>query len=157
MSQVVEQVMAIMERAFEPRWGEAWNQPQVAGALTMPNTFALLIDKAGATLQDADETAVGFVLSRTAADEEELLLIGVLPEYRGMGIGRKLIEQLMTDARERGVAKIFLEMRHNNPAQSLYRQIGFEPIGQRANYYRMADGSRLDAITFALTLTSDDN
>ena len=49
------------------------------------------------------------------------------------------------------IAKIFLEMRANNPAEKLYRKMGFEPIGRRKNYYRTENGEQLDAITFALS------
>jgi ribosomal-protein-alanine N-acetyltransferase len=43
-------------------------------------------------------------------------------------------------------------MRANNPAESLYRACGFEPIGRRPAYYRTLDGAKLDAITFARKL-----
>ena len=51
-----------------------------------------------------------------------------------------------------GAESIFLEMRANNPAETLYRECGFEPIGRRVDYYRTADGTPLDAITFARKL-----
>ena len=44
-------------------------------------------------------------------------------------------------------------MRENNPARSLYESNGFGPIGRRKEYYRLADGARMDAITFALDLS----
>ena len=39
----VDQIMAIMEAAFDPQWGEAWNRRQVEDALLLPNTFAILL------------------------------------------------------------------------------------------------------------------
>jgi ribosomal-protein-alanine N-acetyltransferase len=82
-----------------------------------------------------------------------LLLIAVIPEARGQGLGACLIELLFANAAERGASRVFLEMRSNNPAEALYRRAGFEPIGQRKDYYRLATGDRLDAITFACDLT----
>lgn len=48
---------------------------------------------------------------------------------------------------------MFLEMRANNPAERIYRAAGFERIGIRKDYYRTADGGKLDAITFGKILT----
>jgi len=42
-------------------------------------------------------------------------------------------------------------MRDGNPAESLYLQAGFEPVGRRRNYYRGAAKGPLDAITYART------
>ncbi len=148
----IDEIMDVMEAAFDPTWGEAWNRRQVSDALIMPHTFAMLIDPGGSCSSDESNGAAGFVLSRAAPGEEELLLIAVKPEFRGHGLGRKLLEKLAQDARSRGSERLFLEMRCNNPAERLYRDFGFEPIGKRPSYYMMADGNRLDAITFGLSL-----
>lgn len=149
----VDQIMAIMVSAFDPVWGETWNRRQVSDAIVMPNTHAVLIDTSGQRIsKDTQVDAVGFALTKYVPAEEELLLIAVRPEFRRRGIGRRLIDLLVTDARERGAERIFLEMRENNPAASLYGEVGFEPIGRRKAYYLLADGSRLDAITYGLTV-----
>lgn len=147
----LDQLMAVMEAAFDPHWREAWTRQQVVNSLAMPHTYAILVDDTGENLADGKEAA-GFVLARRAPGEEELLLIGVRPDRRGRGIGRLLIERFADLARTTGAERIFLEMRANNPAESLYRSCGFEPIGRRTNYYRTLDGSFLDAITFGRKL-----
>lgn len=152
---LVDRIMAVMEAAFDPAFGEAWNRRQVADALTLPSTHALVVDAAGAPIADdaVDGPApAGFVLTRHVLDEEELLLIAVVPGARGRGVGAALIAQLVAAARSRGITRIFLEMRRGNPAIHLYRKFAFEPIGERRNYYRMANGDRIDAITFALSV-----
>lgn len=144
--------MAVMEVAFDPAYGEAWNRRQVTDALTLPSTHALVVDANGARIPDGSGSSAvpaGFVLTRHVLDEEELLLIAVVPGARRRGIGAALIEHMETTARARGISRIFLEMRRDNPAIHLYRKFGFEPIGERRNYYRMANGERIDAITFA--------
>lgn len=151
--QLVEQIMAVMESAFDPAFGEAWNRRQVADALTLPSTYALVVDADGAPIPDGPESApAGFVLTRHVLDEEELLLIAVVPGARRRGIGAALIAHLFAAARARGITRIFLEMRRGNPAIHLYHQFGFEPIGERRNYYRMANGERIDAITFGRSI-----
>jgi len=151
-SGLVDAIMHVMEAAFDPAFGEAWNRRQVSDALLLPSTHALLVNASGALIEENYPQAAGFVLSRHAADEEELLLIAVLPQYRARGLGQTLIDRLLDTACSRGVTRIFLEMRRDNPAIHLYRKVGFEPIGERANYYKMADGKRIDAITFARSL-----
>lgn len=156
---LVDRIMAVMEAAFDPAYGEAWNRRQVADALVMPSTHALVVDATGAIIPDGSGQAgapapdpAGFVLTRHVLDEEELLLIAVTPGARQRGVGAALIEHLFTAARARGTAHVFLEMRRGNPAIHLYRKFGFEPIGERRNYYRMANGERIDAITFGRSI-----
>lgn len=149
---IIDQIMEVMEVAFDPVWGEAWNRRQVGDSLLMPHTFAVVVDEQGKQRGDRGAQPAGFVMSRHAPGEEELLLIAVKPAFRGRGIGRKLLESLAIEARKRGAERIFLEMRSNNPAEKLYRNFGFEPIGKRPNYYLMADGNRLDAITFGVSI-----
>jgi [ribosomal protein S18]-alanine N-acetyltransferase len=152
---LLDRIMAVMEAAFDPAYGEAWNRRQVADALATPGTHALVADASGALIPEGANVApdpAGFVLTRHVLDEEELLLIAVTPEARRRGVGAALIEHLFTVARTRGTARVFLEMRRGNPAIHLYHKFGFEPIGERRNYYRMVNGERIDAITFARSI-----
>ena len=143
----VDRIMAVMQAAFDPAYGEAWNRRQVSDALLMPNTCYVLAREDGGE-PALSQPAVGFAMSRGALDEEELLLIAVLPDYRGRGIGAALLQRFIEAAQARGRSRLFLEMRDGNPAHSLYRRFGFEPIGRRRNYYRNA-AMPLDAITYA--------
>lgn len=147
----IDRIMSVMGQAFDPYWGEAWNRRQIGDALTLPSTGYVLAGRDGAWPGEGED-AVAFALTRHAGDETELLLVAVTPGERGRGIGRLVLEQVIAAAREHGSAKLFLEMRHNNPAENLYRSLGFEPVGRRPAYYRLADGTRLDALTFALAL-----
>lgn len=146
----LDAVMAVMESGFDPHWREAWTRIQVRDSLEMPATHLLLVDRDGRAIDDRN--AAGFVLSRQALDEEELLLIAVRPEERGRGLGRRIMNHYVDAAKRRGVRRIFLEMRANNPASSLYQRAGFTPIGTRPRYYRTMDGQTIDAITFARRL-----
>ncbi len=151
-AQTVDRIMDVMEDAFDPTFGEAWNRRQVGDALAMPSTHALIVDPEGQILEDRVGEAAGFVLARHAPGEEELLLIAVRPQHRGRGLAQALIDQLFATARKRGAGRIYLEMRRGNPALHLYQKVGFEPIGTRPNYYRTANGERIDAITFGRSI-----
>lgn len=145
----VDRIMAVMEAAFDPAYGEAWTRRQVSDALTMPGTHYLLVGTDGTEPGDG-KPAIGFALSRGVVDEEELLLIAVHPDHRGRGIGGRLLGRFIEAARARGATNLFLEMREGNAAEALYRQHGFTRVGRRRDYYRRGSGPPLDAITFAL-------
>lgn len=147
----LDRIMEVMAAAFEPEYGEAWNRAQVEGALLAGNCHALLLGANGDSPVDGEE-AVGFTLSRTTLDEEELLLFAVSPEYRRRGLGAKMLERLFSNCRTRGIVHVHLEMRRGNPAERLYRTYGFEPVGERPNYYRTSSGLRIDAISFRCNL-----
>jgi ribosomal-protein-alanine N-acetyltransferase len=75
-----------------------------------------------------------FIPGGTQAD---VLTIAVRSAYWGQGIGSALLEALLTAARERGCAEVFLEVRADNPrAHGLYRRRGFEELGVRRGYYQ---------------------
>jgi GNAT superfamily N-acetyltransferase len=49
----------------------------------------------------------------------------VVPEVRGRGVGRRVLELLEDEARRLGVRRLFLEVEHGNRASGLYRRAGF--------------------------------
>lgn len=57
-------------------------------------------------------------------------------EYRGKGLGRKLMEAVIESGNKRGIHDFTLEVRvSNEPANRLYRSLGFESAGIRKNFY----------------------
>jgi ribosomal protein S18 acetylase RimI-like enzyme len=52
--------------------------------------------------------------------------LAVVPEYRGQGVGRMLLERVEAQGRELGYCKLTLEVRADNQrAQRLYAKVGF--------------------------------
>jgi ribosomal-protein-alanine N-acetyltransferase len=143
----IDRIMAVMEAAFDPAFGEAWNRGQVENALLLGNCYYHLITPDGRAAQAGDMVA-GFALLRQVLDEAELLLFAIAPSWRRRGLGDILLQETIMQARTKGVSTLFLEMRRNNPAEFLYRKHSFDQIGVRPKYYRAIDGSRIDAITF---------
>ena len=137
-------VDAIMQRAFDPRYGEAWTRAQCLGIMAMPGVWLAL-----ATI---DGIAAGFALARAQIDEAELLLLATAPEWRRQGVGRALLRAVANDARSRNVKTLFLEVRSNNEAIELYLRGGFTKAGERRGYYRGKNGQLFDAYTFHLLL-----
>jgi ribosomal-protein-alanine N-acetyltransferase len=151
MSDDLDKLMAVMTAAFDPAFGEAWTRRQVEDALLLGSCDYALITASG-TEPSGNEPAAGFFLSRSAADECELLLLAVDPQHRRHGLGDNLMRRFTELAHRRGAARLLLEMRAGNPAEALYGRHGFIHVGTRPAYYRGQDGNRIDARTYAREL-----
>ena len=96
--------------------------------------------------------AVGFLLSSFVLDESQLLLIGVSPDWQGVGVGGQMLKELINRSQDQGRKLIYLEVRSGNErAIRLYRSLGFIDIGVRRDYYPGLVG-REDAIVMSLQL-----
>ena len=113
----------------------AWPVADIEALLLAPTTYADgAFGKAG-ELQ-------GFILSRRAADEAEILTIAVKPRKRGQGIAGKLMKANMSQLQAAGAKSWFLEVESQNVAAlALYKRFGFEQVGERKSYYRKPDGA----------------
>lgn len=140
----LDDIMIIMEDAFDPQFGEGWSRSQCSGIMADRNSWA--------TLVHMGDRPVGFALSRMIVDEAELLLIATKREFRGGGAGKDLLNQVCRTAAAKGAKRLHLEVRDGNPAAKLYYAVGFERIGRRRNYYCGRNGERFDAITLAFML-----
>lgn len=110
--------------------------------------------KAKLLIAECKDIVCGFLISRQVADEEELLMVAVLPDFQSHGVGFQLLDYMFKTARTNGVSSIFLEMRADNMAQKLYAKFGFERIGLRKAYYTGPNMEKFDAVTYKATLTT---
>ncbi|WP_267355381.1 MULTISPECIES: GNAT family N-acetyltransferase [unclassified Methylobacterium] len=98
-------------------------------------------------------TLHGFVLSRRAVDEAEILTVVLSPALRGGGHSRKLLREHLSSLALSGIARVHLEVAEGNaPALRLYARNGFRQVGARTGYYLKADGSRATALTMSADL-----
>jgi [ribosomal protein S18]-alanine N-acetyltransferase len=141
----LDSVVEVMDAAFDDRFGEAWTRSQCAGILPMPGV-RLALARFGPGGADGGRAA-GFTLFRTIADESELLLLAVAPEFRRRGIGQALLDYFLQSSRDSGASRVHLEVREGNPAIVLYRRAGFTLAGRRRKYYRGRFGGEFDALT----------
>ncbi|MEZ5401435.1 MAG: GNAT family N-acetyltransferase [Bryobacteraceae bacterium] len=86
-----------------------------------------------AVVAEFEGEARGFAVRReTAPGEHELLNLAVAPEWRGRGVGRRLLEECVS----RSAGEMFLEVRESNSrAIALYESYGFRRTGVRPAYY----------------------
>ncbi len=79
----------------------------------------------------------GFIIGRQVGDEAEILNLAVAPLARRKGEGGALLRAAMEEFRERGVSRVFLEVRESNVTGiTFYEGRGFFKSGRRASYYR---------------------
>lgn len=99
--------------------------------------------------QVGDEV-VGYIIAYHYEESSHIVNIAVAPEYRRHGIGRRLLEKAIEEAKGDGLDFIFLEVRASSlPAQRLYESIGFRRIKRVPNYYSR---ELEDAIVYRLDL-----
>ena len=118
-------IAALHAASFQRGWGE-------------DEFHRLLIDRAVVAHRAMiGRTMVGFILSRTAAGEAEILSVAIAPAWRGRGFARPLLDLHLRRLAGLGVRAVFLEVdEHNEPACRLYRNAGFSEVGVRKGYYQ---------------------
>jgi RimJ/RimL family protein N-acetyltransferase len=81
-----------------------------------------------------------------------VLGMGLLPQFRGQGLGKRLIQRTLDAARACGLTRVELSVREDNAnAIALYRMIGFAQEGLQRNAVRL-DGAYEDVLTMAILL-----
>ena len=99
-----------------------------------------------------DTQVVGYSVLRIVGKEAEIDNIAIAPNFRRQGLGKKLLNHLLSLSKEQNAEKVFLEVDTNSvEAISLYEKIGFKRLGLRKNYYR-----ENDAYTYALRMTNEE-
>ncbi len=94
-----------------------------------------------------------FILTRSAADEVEILTLATHPKQRRRGLAEKLVSHSISELKKGAANVMFLEVRDDNlAAQTLYQKLGFIQTATRANYYALPDGTAKDAIIMRLPL-----
>ena len=71
-----------------------------------------------------DGTPAGRLYVDRSDTEIRLIEIALLPPFRGAGIGTRLLGELLANAEARGLP-VALHVAASNPAQRLYRRLGF--------------------------------
>lgn len=82
-------------------------------------------------LAKEETEVIGYIGMKVVLDEADITNVAVLPAYRKKGIARKLLQQLLDEARQQGIYSIYLEVRDSNAAAiTLYKHAGFKEVGK---------------------------
>jgi len=121
--------LALVAALHAACFADGWSAASIAALLAGPGAFGLV-----AAVGDQPG---GFILVRPAADEAEILAIGVLSGLRRRGLGRDLLAAATARLAAEGVRRLLLEVAEDNiAARRLYQRAGFAPVGRRPGYYR---------------------
>lgn len=102
-------------------------------------------------IAEKDGAMVGAVFVAKASDEiAKLRLLHVEPEARGLGIGKRLVEECVRFARQAGYSKMTLWTQSIlHAARHLYKQVGFQVVREEQHH---SFGKDLTAETWELDL-----
>lgn len=139
----LDAVVAVEARAY----GWPWSRGNFIDALAAGYVAEVL--------EDRDAGLMGYFVAMTGVDELHLLNVTVAPEWQGHGHGSALLDAVARYGRDRGLATLWLEVRHgNHRARALYARRGFAEVGVRRGYYPAA-GQREDAVVMRLVLAGE--
>ncbi len=109
-------------------FSDPWNEEAVGSELNNPLSCWVVA-------MDGDRLA-GYVGSQSVLGWADMMNLAVHPDYRRMGVGEQLVEELTYRLKEQKVTCLTLEVRASNaPAIGLYEKLGFNQVGRRPNYY----------------------
>ena len=137
----LDPIMAL-EDAIYP--DDAWSRQNMRAELENAHGYYLVA-------VDAEDAIVAYagLLAPMGTGQGDIQTVTVAPQARRQGLARTLMLQLLNEARRRGAEELFLEVRvDNEPAQALYRDLGFQGQSVRKGYY----GKGVDALTMKLVV-----
>ena len=119
-------VLAIEEASFNNPTTRAWYEAELA----RPEVCKVFV------IRVPERPVAGFAAFWKVVDEMHINNLAVHPEWRGRGLGRRLLDGVLSAAYEMGVRRATLEVRRSNvAAQHLYAAAGFRVVAVRADYY----------------------
>ena len=121
----VAEVAAMEKECFS----DAWSEGLLRDMLKNPYDEAWVMMR-------RDGILCGYLNVRFLCGEGELMRIAVKKEFRGHGLSRKLMDQMVKTAKEKEVFDLTLEVRAGNQAAiNLYKSYGFKKEAVRRGYY----------------------
>ncbi len=133
--------VAAIERAVFSR---PWTEQSFAQALQQDTLFVVVLK---------DNTVIGYCGMYCSFEEGEITNVAVRSREQGRGVGRQMMGYFLGQAQDRGISRIFLEVRTSNEnAIRLYEGLGFRNCGIRRNFYELP---REDGMVMRLSLKND--
>jgi ribosomal-protein-alanine N-acetyltransferase len=134
-------VLEIEHLSFPNPWHESTFHGEIQHG---PISFPLVI------VHETLGRVIGYVIFWVIGEDVQINNIALHPDFRGMGIGERVLRSVIEEVKSRGARLITLEVRPSNTAAvSLYRKLGFKMMGIRKGYYTVPPE---DAIVLGLHL-----
>ncbi|MBD2327560.1 ribosomal protein S18-alanine N-acetyltransferase [Alkalinema sp. FACHB-956] len=127
-------------------FGKLWTSDQYQREMDSPNSDLWVLRPVGDPRTGDPRTGdfhtteatplVGYGCLWSIVDEAHITILAVHPDYRGHGLGQRLLWALLKSAVARGLTRSTLEVRVSNTAAiGLYKKFGFQEVGLRKKYY----------------------
>jgi len=131
-------VMADIERVHEIdtlSFSLPWSERSYRFELTENRHSIVWV--AEADLPEESPLVVGMIVIWAILDEAHIATFATHPDYRGGGIGKRLLANQLLESYRKGSRMAYLEVRKGNAAaQNLYHKFGFSVVGVRPRYYK---------------------
>lgn len=85
---------------------------------------------------ECDGRPAGRLCVHRQGREIRIVDIALLPEYRGQGLGTRLLEGVLEEAAAVGLP-VTIHVEKHNPAQRLYQRLGFVPVEDKGVHWLM--------------------
>lgn len=129
------------ELALVPDWPEEQKMAFLSQQFVAQHQYYQEFYK-GAELQMIEQGGEGigrlYVHWLYSPDEVRIMDVALLPQFRGQGIGGQLIRSIQDKARNLG-KRVTIHVEYNNPAQELYKRLGFQKIGEFNSVYYLLE------------------
>lgn len=126
------EVVEIEESSGLSRWGWSAYYAELQGR----NSHLMLVARIDSQERTLRTKLAGYIVARMGADELHINNVAVREEYRRRGIGRRLLDSIIEEAKRAGATAAYLELRAGNKAAlALYEECGFRVTARRKQYY----------------------
>jgi ribosomal-protein-alanine N-acetyltransferase len=121
----IEEIARLEKLCFSDPWVKENFREELRHRFSVP-----LVVKSGPTI-------IGYMCLWHIDDQIEIANFAVSPDFRGRGVGRRMMAEVLREADQRGCTNLILSVRESNlPAIGLYTSHGFVEIHRRKGYYR---------------------
>jgi [ribosomal protein S18]-alanine N-acetyltransferase len=133
-----------LEKKTQP---SPWNEEHFKGEMQKPYSQVLVL-----TDDETDKIIAGFVVFWMMFDECQILNLAVDVPYRGRGLGKQMLQRVVSSALKKSLKRVALEVRKSNaPAIQLYQGVGFAITHVRKSFYSNGEDA------YQMTLFLDEN
>ena len=131
-------ILQVLESLFP---GDRLSARQLRHHLSNPHAVMRVIETEYAL------AGYSLLLTRSGSQAARLYSIAVAPAFRGQGMGRQLLDDVVAQARARGCNELRLEVRQDNePAIRFYRNAGGKAVAEGAEQF---DDKKLRKLAYA--------
>ena len=121
----IKEILNIEKECFK----DAWSMEMLADLFLSNGFYGLVSVK--------NDKILGYIAVKYVLDEGEINIVATKKDSQRQGVATILLETAQKELLEKGVNKLFLEVRRSNlNAQALYEKCGFKYIAVRENYYQ---------------------